>query len=49
MGDDPKKLLDTMDDAVYLKEGDRVEINPEGEVYIKKKQRHLKLVVTNEP
>jgi hypothetical protein len=49
MGDDPKKLLNTMDDVVYLKEGDRVEINPEGEVYIKKKQRHLKLVVTNEP
>ena len=47
LGDD-KDILNRFDDAVYLKAGDRVEINVEGEVSIKKKKRHLSLVVDNE-
>ena len=47
LGDD-KDILNRFDDAVYLKAGDRVEINVEGEVSIKKKKRHLSLVVNNE-
>ena len=46
MGDE-KKLLDVLDDAVYLKAGDRVEINDEGEVFVRTKEPHLKLVVNN--
>lgn len=47
MGDE-KELLKVFDDAVYLKAGDCVQINAEGEVSIKKKKRHLSLVVDNE-
>lgn len=45
---DEKEILNRFDDAVFLKTGDRIEINSDGEVQIKKKERHLKLVVSNE-
>lgn len=47
MGDE-KEILSRFDDAVFLKTGDRIEINSEGEISVKKKERHLKLVVSNE-
>ena len=47
MGDDPKKLLETLDDAVYLNKGDSVVIDSDGKVSVKKRGYHLKLVVTN--
>ena len=46
MGDE-KKLIDVLEDAVYLKAGDCVEINEDGEVKIRKKGSHLKLIVNN--
>jgi len=46
MGDE-KKLLDALEDAVYLKAGDCIEINEDGEVKIRKKGSHLKLIVNN--
>lgn len=48
MGDDPNKLLDSIEDSVYLKKGDSVELNEEGQIFINKKYKHLKLVVNNE-
>ena len=48
MGDDDKEILDRFDDAVLLKTGERVGLDSEGKIYIKKKERHLKLVVSNE-
>jgi hypothetical protein len=46
MGDE-KKLLDVLDDAVYLKAGEYVEINEDGEPMVRKKGSHLKLIVNN--
>ena len=47
MGDDPKKLLETLDDAVYLNKGDSVIIQDDV-VTVRKKERHLKLVIMND-
>lgn len=46
MGDE-KKLLDVLEDAVYLNAGDRVEINENGKISVIKKGSHLKLIVNN--
>jgi hypothetical protein len=47
MGSDPKKLLSVMDDAFYLEKGEYIVIDLDGNVSVKKKERHLKLVIIN--
>lgn len=47
MGDD-ETLLSSMEDTVYLKEGDRLILDSDGKVIVKKKKKHLKLVVNND-
>lgn len=47
MGESPETLLNIFEDAVYLKQGEYVEIDCNGNVMVRKKERHLKLVINN--
>ncbi len=44
---DNETLLASMEDTVYLEEGDRLVLDADGKVVIKKKEKHLKLVINN--
>ena len=42
------ELLESMEDTVYLKNGEWLTIDSDGNVKVQQKERHLKLVVANE-
>jgi hypothetical protein len=42
-----EEVLEAMEDTVYLKTGEWLTIDLDGNIKIQKKERHLKLVVTN--
>lgn len=42
-----EEVLEAMEDTVYLKKGEWLSIDYDGNVTVQKKERHLKLVVTN--
>ena len=44
---DTETILSSVEDSIYLEEGDRLVLNSDGKVIIKKKEIHLKLVVNN--
>lgn len=41
------EALEAIEDSVYLKEGEWLTVDADGNVKVQKKERHLKLVVTN--
>lgn len=47
MGLDDNELIKQFDDAFYLKKGEYVIIDINGNILVKKKEKHLKLVVNN--
>lgn len=42
-----EEVLEELEDTVYLKKGEWLVIDSDGNVTVQKKERHLKLVVTN--